>query len=234
MRMIFCSKLLFLHVPKTGGMSVSELLLRILPAPIYYSAPLGHHGKPCDGVVFIAGARHETLEEAQNTAAAYGYRLSDFPVVLAGLRNPYELEVSRYAYLRKGHPFDHGLSQELALSGDFERFAVDSPPHMGRPLESYFLLHGRMPKNLCIVRLEQISVELQSVLCSIGLDVRIRLPRTNRSRHRHYARYYTPSVEEVVYEKYRWAFEAGGYERMRFDSDRLLRRGALQRQKRSA
>jgi hypothetical protein len=64
------------------------------------------------------------------------------------------------------------------------------------------------------------------VLCSIGLDVRIRLPRTNRSRHPHYARYYTPSVEEVVYEKYRWAFEAGGYERMSFDSDRLLQLGA--------
>ena len=55
------------------------------------------------------------------------------------------------------------------------------------------------------------------MLRSVGITAKIRIPRTNRSRHRHYSRYYTPQAEEVVYRKYRWAFEAGGYERMHFD-----------------
>jgi hypothetical protein len=215
--MIFCKKLLFLHVPKTGGISVSNVLLDVLPAPVYYSAPSGQHGAPRNGVIFVHGTRHETLEDAEEAIAAYGWRLDQFPVILACLRNPYELEVSRYAYLRKSHPWDRGLSQELALSGDFERFAVDSPPHAHRQLEAYFVLRGSIPANLRIARLERISTELPAVLRSVGVNANIKIPRTNRSRHRHYSRYYTPLAEEAVYRKYRWAFEAGGYKRMRFD-----------------
>ena len=214
--MIFCEKLLFLHVPKTGGISITSVLLDVLPAPVYYSAPSGHHG-PARGIVFVSGKRHETLEDAEELLAEYGWRLEQFPAILACLRNPYELEVSRYAYLRKGHPWDRGVSQELALGGDFERFAADSPPHAHRQLEAYFVLHGSVPDNLRIVRLEEISTELPAMLRSVGITAKIRIPRTNRSRHRHYSRYYTPQAEEVVYRKYRWAFEAGGYERMHFD-----------------
>jgi hypothetical protein len=79
------------------------------------------------------------------------------------------------------------------------------------------VLRGSVPDNLRIVRLEEISTELPAVLRSVGITAKIRIPRTNRSRHRHYSRYYTPKAEDAVYRKYRWAFEAGGYERMRFD-----------------
>ena len=215
--MIFCEKLLFLHVPKTGGISITSVLLDVLPAPVYYSAPSGHHGQAREGIVFVPGKRHETLTDAEELLDEYGWRLEQFPAILACLRNPYELEVSRYAYLRKGHPWDRGVSQELAMSGDFERFAIDSPPHAHRQLEAYFVLRGSVPDNLRVVRLEEISTELPAVLRSVGITARIRIPRTNRSRHRHYSRYYTPKAEDAVYRKYRWAFEAGGYERMRFD-----------------
>jgi hypothetical protein len=214
--MIFCSELLFLHVPKTGGISVSEVLLDVLPRPVYYSVPEGHGERPRSGVIRIPGVRHETLEEAEETVQQYGFRLGDFPVVLACLRNPYELEVSRYAYLRKEHPWDRGVSQDLALAGDFERFATQSPPHARRPLETYFLLRGQVPENLRIARLEELSTELADVLRLIGVNSKIRLRRTNRSRHRHYSRYYTPRAGEAVYEKYRWAFELGGYLRLEF------------------
>jgi hypothetical protein len=215
--MIFCEKLLFLHVPKTGGISITSVLLDVLPAPVYYSAPSGHHGPAREGIVFVSGKRHETLEDAEELLAEYEWRLEQFPAILACLRNPYELEVSRFAYLRKGHPWDRGVSQELALGGDFERFAADSPPHAHRQLEAYFVLRGSVPDNLRIVRLEEISTELPAVLRSVGITSKIRIPRTNRSRHRHYSRYYTPKAEEAVYRKYRWAFEEGGYERLHFD-----------------
>lgn len=215
--MIFCEKLLFLHVPKTGGISVTSVLLDILPRPVYYSAPSGHHGSPRDGVVFVPGIRHETLADAEEVLPTHGWRLEQFPIIVACLRNPYEIEVSRYSYLRKGHPWDRGLSQELALTGDFERFAADSPPHAHRELEAYFLLRGSRPENLRIVRVEQLTTELTAVLREVGVDAKIRIPRMNRSRHRRYSHYYTPLAEEAVYRKYRWAFEAGGYERLRFD-----------------
>jgi hypothetical protein len=31
--------MLFVHVPKTGGMSTAEYLLTVLPRPVYYTGP---------------------------------------------------------------------------------------------------------------------------------------------------------------------------------------------------
>src|SRR4029078_6237482 len=148
------------------------------------SAPSGHHGQAREGIVLFPDKRHATLTDAEELLDEYGWRLEQFPAILACLRNPYELEVSRYAYLRKGHPWDQGVSQELAMSGEFERFSVDSPPHAHRQLEAYFVLRGNVPDNLRIVHLEQISTELPAVLRSGGIATESATPATDVCRAR--------------------------------------------------
>ena len=46
---------------------------------------------------------------------------------------------------------------------DFETFAIESMHQAGpqRPLESYFLLQGTLPKNLRLVRFENLAEELE-------------------------------------------------------------------------
>src|SRR5919201_3753697 len=99
--MIFSDRLLFLHVPKAGGTSITHYLMRILPPPVYYSLPGDHDADVPAGVTRFHGMAHESLEEARVVLAERRRRLDGFSVVLACVRNPYELEVSRYAFLRR-------------------------------------------------------------------------------------------------------------------------------------
>jgi hypothetical protein len=114
--------MLFVHVPKTGGMSTAEYLLTVLPRPVYYTGPDTGEEETDTGIVQVPGRRHQSLEHAKNVVREYGFDIFEFPLILAVLRNPYSLEVSRYAYLRTGHRWDRGADQKLALTGNFEAF----------------------------------------------------------------------------------------------------------------
>jgi hypothetical protein len=122
--MIFSKDILYVHVPKTGGMSVTQYLLEVLPRPVYYTHPNIDEERISNGVVQIPGRRHESLEEAQRVVHEYGFDISRLPLILAVLRNPFSLEVSLYAYLRAAHPWDAGARQQLALTKGFEAFVT--------------------------------------------------------------------------------------------------------------
>jgi len=135
--MVFSKELLFIHVPKTGGMSVSNYLLSTLAPPVYQVRPPHGEATCGSGVVEIVGNRHLGLSEAARVVSEHGFEIRRFPVILAVIRNPYSLEVSRYAYLQTGHPWDAGRNQELALTSNFETFAMHSEVHEGSaPLEN--------------------------------------------------------------------------------------------------
>jgi hypothetical protein len=168
------------------------------------------------GVIQVEGSRHETVGGAREVVQRYGYDLSQFPMILAGLRNPYHMEVSRYTYLQKGNPWDRGYNQDLALNDDFETFAIKSTDHGGRarPIQSYFLVDGRRPERLEIVKAEALEQQVRAVLQQIGLSSDFQFPHLNSSLHEDYRAYYTEKAEEAVYQRYRWVFENGFYERM--------------------
>jgi SAM-dependent methyltransferase len=216
--MIFTKDILFLHVPKTGGMSVTSYLLEILPPPVYYTRPeLDEDFARRQGIIQMLGGRHESLPEAADQLPRYGFSLSDFKLILAVLRNPYDLEVSRYHYLRAGHPWDYGPNQRLALTRDFTAFAVNSSigeRNAPRALEHYFHWHDEIPPNLTIARFESLETDVKQALASIGIESKGEFPWKNRSRHDEYLSYYTKEAEEAVYQKYKWVFDADLYERL--------------------
>lgn len=217
--MLFSDRLLFLHVPKAGGTSIVRYLIDVLPKPVYYSLPVGHEdGDVPDGVTRFHGVAHESLEEARAVLRRWGRRLEDFPLVVSCVRNPYELEVSRFAFLRRDlerFMYGPGPQQAIALLDDFELFAVYSRPHGSRAMESYFVLEGLVPRNLRIVRLENVAVDLADCLASVGVEVEgSQVPHRNRSTHDPFATYYTAAAERAVYEKYKWVFDHGLYPRL--------------------
>lgn len=214
--MIFNDDLLFIHVPKTGGMSVTHLLLDVLPRPVYYTLPDPDEDDPVEGVRRLAGKRHESLSEAAEVLAPFGRDLGEFRMIVAVLRNPYALEVSRYAYLQKGYPWDAGHNQDLALHHDFETFARMSTDHARTPLDTFFLRDGVRPPNLRILRQEHLEDDLSRALLELGVTAG-ELPRRNASHHDDYRRYYTEGAEAAVYERYRWVFESDFYPRLSLD-----------------
>ena len=215
--MIFTKDFLFIHVPRTGGMAVTESLLKVLPHPVYYSHP--HDPKSelaADGMVEIPGGRHEPMALCRDVLAQHGVDITKLKRIVAVLRNPYELEVSRFSYLQNSHAWDAGPNQEFALAGDFEAFARDSEDHGGaaRPIESYFELDGAMPENLRVLHQENLAAELRDALAGIGITGEPDLPRVNTTEHGDWQGYYTCGAEAAVHRRYRWVFDHGFYARL--------------------
>src|SRR3712207_5922984 len=101
MATVFSKDLLFLHVPKTGGGSVPDYLLGVLPRPFYYVRPKQFRRQLGDGVHWLPGRGHWTLAEAADLVKEHGFDVTSLPLILAVLRNPYDLAVSLYGFLRR-------------------------------------------------------------------------------------------------------------------------------------
>ncbi|MBO6634002.1 hypothetical protein [Parvibaculum sp.] len=212
--MLWNDDLLFIHVPKTGGMATTKYLLDILEPPIFISVPEGH-AEERPGLTIIDGKRHERLDEAATLLAQHGRTLASFKIILAGIRNPYDLEISRFGYLQKGHPWDKGKAQDLALAGDFDTFVCEAAFH-GKTypaLEEYYEIGGRIPENLRLIRQEHIDGDMKSALAEVGIRFTERLPVTNVSEHGTREDYLTAVAERAIYDRFRWFFDHGYYER---------------------
>ncbi len=218
--MVFNDDLLFIHVPKTAGMAVSDVLLRALPRPVYYAVQSGHEGDYAD-VLVREGRRHQCLADADEWFEAEGlpHRVDHFRHVLVMVRNPYALEVSRYHYLQKGHEWDAGLAQDLALAGDFGAFVRGSKWWFD--LADYYSVGGRLPSNLRVLRQESFAIELQSYCRDVGADA-FRLESVNASVSRGYAELVDEELEPLIYAKYRYLFDKGFYSRESFAAENVV------------
>lgn len=212
--MLFCDKLLFLHIPKTGGISLTRYLLDILPPPVYYAREDFDRATASPSALQVEGQRHGNLAAAARTVAQHGFSLDAFPLILAVLRNPYAIEVSRFVYLQLDRAREGDRSQGLARSSSFEAFVHEPNPDALYPIESYLRLDGTQPPNLRVLRLESLDADLARALDAAGIEKTGEVPWLNASPHADYHAYYTRTAEQAVYERYRWVFDNGFYERM--------------------
>ena len=240
--MLFDDKLLFVHVPKTAGMAVTSFLIHNIPGSMTLTEPSGapNPSVPLPALVrakltvkqiltmsrlwyprrvrVVRGKRHERLIDARETLARFDRRLDDFHAILAVVRNPYDLEVSRYHFLRLGYHGIRGLArsreQRLAIAKDFEQFALTAPfdGRRGVRIEQWYEIDGRMPANLRVLRFETLEDELLRAFGEI-YPVTSALGRENASGHDPYGTYLTPASEDAIYRKYQWLFDKGYYAR---------------------
>lgn len=212
--MIFNDDILFIHAPKTGGMAMTHTLLNSLSDTPYYCAPKGHHNVNY-GQHGLIGKRHATLAHARDFLAALESprQLSDFNMIFAIIRNPYEIEISRFNYLQKGNKWDKGQAQELAMKKDFDAFAEQSK--WFHPFEAYYHLNGNIPDNMYIFRHEDLAQVLPFHLQPY-LKSKFSMPRKNATKKAKLSKVINKTNEPFIYEKYQWLFDKGFYSRMIF------------------
>ena len=101
MAMIISDDVLFLHVRKTGGTSASQFLLETLPTPIHYFCRAPNATVRRDGLTHENGNPHQTLADARDYLRRQGRELTDFRMIMAVVRNPYDHFVSHYSYQKR-------------------------------------------------------------------------------------------------------------------------------------
>lgn len=213
--MIFTDRLLFLHIQKTAGMSLTHALLSSLKKPVYNIKPVGDKEDGQYGETVIDGMRHENLYQANEFFDNNGFdkTVDSFERIIVIVRNPYDLEVSRYSYLRNGYPWNKGRDAEIAVKSNFREFALTAP--VWYDIKDYIIKDGMFLDNLRVVRFETFATEIKYLLKDY-LENSLVIKRINKSkRKKDFRLYMDAEVEESIYQKYKFLFDYGFYPRMR-------------------
>nr|WP_295467474.1 hypothetical protein [Mesorhizobium sp.] len=160
--MIWNEEIVFIHVPKTAGMSLTTMLVGGLKGRVFMTGHDKHERR--GNVTLLMGGRHETMAQAQIVLEMHNRPLSSFQKVIAVMREPYTLEISRYNYLRIGHPWDAGPAQKIAMSTDFKGYLLAAPFFGYKPprLDAFYHAFGAIPANAVFLKFEHLSEDIRA------------------------------------------------------------------------
>ena len=209
-------KFIFIHIQKTGGVSISNLLRRYSPTTT-----------PGRGLRHISARR--ALKQVENPDDYFKF---------AFVRNPWDRLVSWYTMIdeaRKGvadgtaEPMTRRLIKKnnlfkyvLRCGPTFDEFVKNCTEKqwMGNGYYSFTFnqlryltdKNGEVLVNY-IGRFENLAQDISHVFDKLGLEAsQLEIPHENRSAHSHYSEMYTPETREIVRKRFRRDIEFFGYE----------------------
>lgn len=213
--MLIGERFVFLHVPKAAGKSLSRYMIEAWPGSIHgYVSPgqlleLRVVARP--GVTLEVTYGHEDMAQTQALLGQSGRRIEEMEALFACVRNPYDIIVSTYFFMRRTFENNsHRRFFKMANKLDFEGFCMHFEP---RRIEAWLTLEGKRPSNLRLIRFESLTADLSAIAAEYGFNPAA-LPHLNRTDHGHYSGYIkSAECERTIYEKYRFLFECGLYRR---------------------
>jgi hypothetical protein len=167
----------------------------------------------------VVGRGHENLRQSQEIVAAAGGDILKMKGIFCCIRNPYDLMVSNYHFMRQTYEANSQRPNfVIAHENDFvnfcEKVGVSTPMN-------WMALDGKQPDNLQIIRFEQMNDDLNMYAEKFGFDMPV-LGHLNASKRAHYSEYLCDRSEKAIAEKFSYWFDEGYYEREFFnDASRL-------------
>lgn len=191
---------IFVHIPKTGGSSVTYHLRKYSSDPITVSN--SRVGKK-QGIGVDRCRPFKKHAGAERLRRLYGNKIFRSYFKFSIVRNPYDRMLSFYCYkyqLKKG---DHG---KLNICADhFAAFVAEQ-----RPQRSYLARH-----KVHLVRFENLVADLNKLEVFEGVITFDDLPVFNASANSNWdwRKTYTPEMRDVVYQRHRGDFKTFGYDK---------------------
>lgn len=209
-------KFAFIHVQKTGGTSVGELLRAAVPditdyAPRHLGAR--HAKKKLDG--WDGYYRFAFVRNPWDRLVSW-YCMIDRPRRALAEGTPLPPSTERWL-LR--HPLPRHVLEDAPTFEEFVTRCVGEFRVRGaiysftrNQLDYLATKDGKLLVDF-VGKFERLHEDLAAVLGEIGLDVPADgMPHSNRSRHGHYSAFYTPETEGIVRERFARDIEYFGYE----------------------
>jgi len=212
-------KFIFIHIYKTGGTSVTSLFapyarfIEKISTHYYLTkniiSVINKLGRLQDeGNKWINGVhKHAKAVELQEYI---GRDLYSEYFKFAFVRNPYDLQVSLYHYIKdnKGHR-DHQIANKLS----FEDFVLREIKNKA-PLQSDFLINNGSVIIDFIGKTENLDDDLKKIANILDVDYES-IGKLNQSKRlKNYRLYYSDKLKKQVYKYYQKDFEL-----LRYDSE---------------
>lgn len=199
-------RFLFVHVQKTAGTSVTQLL-----APYALPSPAGRLRRTASDFGLVRNWRrhhfriHAPLRRAERILPRDVFEsMFKFGFV----RNPWDRLVSWYVYIFK--ETGHRRHARVQGRGGFEAFVHAELAH---PRRSQWWMVARRDGELgldFVGRFENLEDDMSSICRRLSIPCQP-LPRANISRHEPYQSYYTPALAALVRQRWAREIEAFGY-----------------------
>lgn len=190
---------LFIHVPKTGGNAIQQLLLPFADDKLTTLKPYqdGVHRFGLSNAFKLP--KHATLADYQ--AAFGGQRIRDF-IKFSCIRNPWDRAVSYYFSPHRGEvEWDrNGFINLLDEIQPLTHFIKLDPTSGCRLTDDIDFL----------IRFECLEADLKTVAGVLGIQPG-GLKKLNSSQRRNYRYYYDAELIQMVEARFREEIEVGGY-----------------------
>lgn len=207
MRISDSQRLLFVHVQKTGGITVENVLAEVLPDV----RPLS----------LASQVRHKTLAQALDAEP----QLVDY-WTFGFVRNPWARMVSWWSMVQsikaraeagEANPRrqleNNQFLAQAATYADFDEFVLkgtEELPRLGQPQIDY--LSTPVKRAEFIGRTESFADDLRKVLDHIGAEPPASFPHENRSSHGHHREYFTAQTRDRIGTLFARDLDEFGYE----------------------
>jgi hypothetical protein len=201
-------KFIFIKIPKTAGTSIVNHLEPHLNQE-FRDLDLGDH-EPLS-LDYTGSNKEQTITSIlkKNNINIDNYFQFSFT------RNPWDLRLSRYFYLRDveiAYNTDRNLrTDSSALTLDFKSWCLNSgwfpsrnwgPKNKIQGGQIGFLQNDNFEINTDYIgKFENLQEDFDTICDKIGIP-RQELPHKNKSRHKHYTEYYDEETKQIVAEKY--------------------------------
>lgn len=203
-------KFIFVHIPKTGGMSISSLLAR-------YSTPLRLLDGDNNYWTDIHAKYFHYIDR-------YGQDTWDKYYKFAFIRNPWDRLISSFFYLSGGgnNPFDKKLSDKYIkkYDGDFIQFvknfvAADKIKYLFHMHPQHEFIYDRKGRLLVdfVGKYENLQEDFNKICDQFSVP-HVKLPYINKTPYRkiqHFTDYYNDEARKIVAEKYSRDIDLFGY-----------------------
>lgn len=200
---------IFVHVAKTGGQALKSALrpYAVRKAPGQWRRFLSH--LPVQEGMDVQFGPHASIRWAKLKLPRSFF---DGAFKFGLVRNPYDLAVSRYAFVC-GESDHHRHKQ--AQTQSFEDFLrMERRRALWRPRDQSAMLSDFSGKLLVdqVYRFEQMEEAFADIVTRLRLPVSPELARKNASQRGRYQEYYSPVERELVEQIWRRDLDRFGYE----------------------
>ncbi len=219
--------IIFVHIPKTGGTSVINALLREIHGEDFECTVVSYLPDELQKQYLFHGARkHWTSQQIKSHV---GGDLWDASYKFATVRNPWDRVVSEYHWIKQifsnlNHPYHEGkklnnINIRKQKIGSFDQF-VETLSSVYQRKKHFFYNHNRPQTDYLIdehgnwlvddvFNIEDMHMVAEQVRKNTGLNINI--GKENKTEHKQYQSYYTEDLYNIVANIYREDIKQFGF-----------------------